>query len=226
MFSRVKTARNLFCILVGILALAFYYSLAAARFSSGIGDELTGAPGETDCTGCHSGPGGDGTIAILGLPEYYQSSATYTITVRISETGQSRWGFELTAVDENGDGVGTFTITDAINTTLSDNPAPGRDYVKHTADGTYAGTSDGPVEWQFEWTAPGEVAGEITFYAAGLAADNNQSLTGDNTYLTSDAVNIKPVSTGNHYGLAILIVLLLFSAIYVFIKKGQTAGTA
>jgi hypothetical protein len=226
MSSHKKTARKLIYIFIGILALVFYYSLASARFSSGIGDELTGAPGETDCTGCHSGPGGDGTIAILGLPEYYHSLVTYTITVQVSETGQSRWGFELTAIDNNGDGVGAFTITDAVNTTLSDNPAPGRDYVKHTADGTYAGTSDGPVEWQFQWTAPEDAVGDITFYAAGLAADNNQSITGDNTYLTSAAINIKPVSTGNHYGLAILIILLLISAIYVLIRRGQTAGTA
>ena len=67
----------------------------------------------------------------------------------------------------------------------------GKIYVSQTTatqDGSFAGTSNGPVTWTFQWTAPALGTGPVTFYAAGVAADNSQDADqGDFTYTTSVA---------------------------------------
>jgi uncharacterized repeat protein (TIGR01451 family) len=174
--------RNQFPYLALLVLLLLIVGLADAKFSSGPPDGRTGAPNEGFCTDCHSGTPTNGSISISGLPTQYDVATTYTITVTLQDPGQQRWGFELTAVDENGDGIGKFTIIDAVNTQLSDNVGTQRDYVKHTSAGSYAGTANGPVTWQVEWTSPALIFGDVAFYVAGNAADNNNATTGDNIY--------------------------------------------
>lgn len=184
--------RNYVRITIGIslVTLLLFWTLSAvaeSMFSGGPWDGLTGAPGEELCTICHDGGPDDGNVLILGAPATYTFDSTYTLSVQLQDPGQQRWGFELTAVDASGGGAGAFTITDAVKTQLSDNSEPTRDYVKHTSAGTYSGTPDGPVTWQFKWEAPSSHVGQITFYAAGLAANGNSSPEGDNTYATSES---------------------------------------
>ncbi len=162
---------------------------AEALFSGGPLDAKTGAPGEGLCTECHGSASGNGLLEILGVSGPYTPAATYLITVRLQDPGQQRWGFELTAIDAAGNGAGTFTITDPTNTQLSDTNSNVRDYVKHRSAGTFAGTPDGPVTWQFEWNAPTGV-GKVTFYAAGNAANNNNLPTGDFIYTANSSIYI------------------------------------
>jgi hypothetical protein len=131
---------------------------------------------------------GNGSIALLGLPAGYEPGLTYSVTLRLADPGQGRWGFELTAIDDvNLDQAGTLIATDPVNTQLSDNPGPDPDYLKHTTEGTHDGVPDGPVTWSFDWTAP--AAGNVTFYAAGNAADGNGAPTGDYIYLLERPVS-------------------------------------
>jgi hypothetical protein len=149
-------------------------------YSGGPPNGKTGAPGEGTCVDCHStNPlnSGDGTLAI-DAPAAFEPGHTYTITVEIADPGQSRWGFELTPLDQ-----GSITITDAANTQLS--TMGSNSYVKHTSTGTHNGTNDGPVTWTFDWTAPATDPPEsVTFYAAGNAADGNFANTNDYIYTT------------------------------------------
>ncbi len=178
-----------------MLVVTFFINLSIIfSFSSGPPDGKTGAPGENTCIQCHQYSGTNGTFQILNVPTNYEFNQSYTITVQLSQQGQSRWGFELTAVDSNGNGAGTFTIIDQTNTQLSDNAEPQRDYVKHTSMGTYNGTTNGPVNWTFQWTAPSSDVGTITFYAAGNAANGNNSSSGDYIYQISVSSN-PPVGT-------------------------------
>lgn len=156
-----------------------------ASYSSGPLDALTGAPGESTCTACHGSAAGDGSLSILGAPSTYIPGQGYTITVRLEDEGQQRWGFELTAIDPEGAGAGSFIITAPTLTQLSDQPAPARDYVKHTSNGTFNGTAHGPVNWSFTWQAPLNNIGQVRFYAAGNAANGNFSSTGDFIYTAS-----------------------------------------
>ena len=71
----------------------------------------------------------------------------------------------------------------------------GREYIKHTLPGTAAGQPEGHA-WSFEWTAPPDDVGPVTFYAAGNAANNNGNNSGDYIYTTSALVPLpEPGST-------------------------------
>ena len=160
-------------------------------FSFGPPDELTEAPNEANCTQCHAGNelnASDGSL-VLTVPETYLPNEMYTIVVNLSRAGQSRWGFEMTALDANGARAGSFEADDAANTQLSE--ANSKQYIKHTAAGTAQGTNDAH-SWEFQWTAPDADIGPITFYAAGNAANGDLGLTGDNIY-TTQAESTPPV---------------------------------
>jgi hypothetical protein len=202
-----------------IVAAVTLLPLLVLGFSNGPNDGLTGAPGEGLCTNCHSGNPVNGSVEITGAPVAYKLGETYTITVTVQDPGQTRWGFELTAKDTANDGAGTFTITDATNTQLSDQPAPNADYVKHTSLGTYAGTA-GPATWQFDWTSPSSNVGDITFYAAGNAANNNGSSSGDNIYSTSFTSEPYELPSSSQIGLLVIVALLILtSTLYLRHRK-------
>ena len=140
------------------------------------------APQFFNCTACHAThapDSGDGSLALAGAPERYLPGQTYSLTVTIADPGQARWGFQMTAQAENG-AAGRFAITDPVNTQLS-NPGFGS-YVKHTNAGTRRGSTNGPVSWSVDWTAPAAGAGTVRFYLAGVAADNNGSFFNDYVY--------------------------------------------
>lgn len=160
----------------------FVLMLPALAFANAGGppNGVTGAPGQNNCTQCHSGNAvnsGNGSFAISG-PDTYVPGQTYPITVTLQDPGQVRWGFEFTPLAN-----GTLQATDAARTQTS--TAGGNRYIKHTATGTNDNTADGPVSWTFDWTAPSGDVGPITFYAAGNAANSNGSTGGDFIYTTS-----------------------------------------
>ncbi|MCX6829397.1 MAG: hypothetical protein NT002_08985 [candidate division Zixibacteria bacterium] len=161
--------------------------ILVAGYSAGPPDAHTGAPSETTCRDCHGTAVGTGSLTIIGVPAQYNLRQTYTLTATIQNAAQKRWGFELTAVDAAAKGAGQFTSTDIVNTQLSDNAAPARDYVKQTTTGTFNNTLDGPVSWNFDWKAPAVSVHTITFYVAGNAANGNFTTTGDFIYTTSVA---------------------------------------
>jgi hypothetical protein len=173
-------------------------------------DGRTLAPPESStCTGgpaefCHvdfeldSGPG----MVEIQVPQSYAPGEMYEISVHIAQSGQIRWGFELTVIDEEGAFAGDLIVTDAVNTQESFFANLQRWYMKHTFSGTALGTPD-ENSWTFAWQAPGEDVGTVTFYAAGNAADGNGVNTnanpslGDFIYTTSVAVPVsEPGTTG------------------------------
>ncbi|MBN2053312.1 hypothetical protein JW905_00230 [bacterium] len=168
-----------------LLATAFWTQSVVLANSSGPSNGYTGAPGEGTCMQCHAFGAGNGELVILGVPNNYEPGATYTVTVRLEDPGQRRWGFEHTVIDENGHSAGNCTVTDPLNTQITDPPPPSRDYMKQTLTGTYVNIPDGPVTWQFDWTAPPTVAGPISFFTAGIAANADYSTGGDYVYSTS-----------------------------------------
>jgi hypothetical protein len=165
----------------GVLVLLFVVSSGSVfAYSFGPPDEKTDAPNESTCAeaGCHTGNDlnvSDGSL-MLTVPETYIPNEVYTIVVNLSREGQSRWGFEMTALDADGASAGTFAADTAGNTQLSEESS--KQYIKHTSAGTAQGTEDAH-SWEFEWTAPDADIGPITFYAAGNAANGDGSPAGD-----------------------------------------------
>lgn len=177
----------------GVLLLLCAVSTGSAfAFSFSPPDGLTGAPTEGDCTQCHVGNTLDaaGGALMLTIPETYEPSEVYTIVVNLSRTGQSRWGFEMTALDADGARAGSFAADDAGNTQLSE--ANSKQYIKHTSIGTAQGTTD-EHSWEFQWTAPDADIGPITFYAAGNAANGDFSPAGGGDYIYTTESELTPV---------------------------------
>jgi uncharacterized repeat protein (TIGR01451 family) len=157
-------------------------------FSSGPPAGYTGAPGEEPeaCAECHVPPdAGTGQISITAPPTYVPGQ-TYPITVTHTNTDPTRlrWGFQLTALDPSDEKAGILQSTDVF-TQILNNQGPGssRQYVEHTAVGTFAGQQNG-ANWTFNWTAPATDVGAVTFYVAGNQANNDGNTSGDNIYRT------------------------------------------
>ena len=173
------------------LGLALLAALPARAFDFGPPDGFAGNPPDAmNCTLCHyefEVNSGDGALQLIGLPATYVPGQTYNLSVRLSDPEQKRWGFELTVQDDadyNEQG-GQLVVLDDVNTQLSPDGFGTGDFLKHTKIGTFEGTSDGPVEWSFAWTAPDASVASVTFYAAGNAANGDDSYTGDYVYTTS-----------------------------------------
>ncbi|MEP7272568.1 MAG: choice-of-anchor V domain-containing protein [Acidobacteriota bacterium] len=162
---------------------------------------FTGAPDEGTCIGCHytfgqpNVPNSGGSVQLSGLPSIFSPGQTYNLTVTVAHPTARRWGFETTVLNAAGNSstIGTLTILDAIKTIKRD--AGARTYVSHFAtetslpaeDGTAPGKA-GSNSWSFNWTAPGAATGDVTFYAAGNAANNQVSPEDDYIYTTSVVV--------------------------------------
>lgn len=155
---------------------------SAFAFSGGPLDEKTGAPNEGTCADCHVGNdlnSPDGSLMLVDIPETYMPNEVYEIVVELAHANQSLWGFEITALDADSAGAGTFKIVDEANTQLS-TAANDKQYVKHTLAGT------AQAKWTIQWTAPDTDIGPITFYAAGNAADGKNGAVGDYIHTTSE----------------------------------------
>ena len=179
----------------GLFLLSFVASGGSAYAFSFLAppDEKTGAPNEGTCAdvGCHAqnALNVSGGVLMLTVPETYVPNEVYTIVVDLSRAGQSKWGFEMTALDANDARVGSFTADDAANTQLTE--TNNRQYIQHTTAGTAAGTDDAH-SWEFQWTAPDADVGPITFYAAGNAANGDSTPAGDYIY-TEQAESTPPI---------------------------------
>ena len=162
-------------------------------FSAGPPAGYTGAPGEEPeaCAECHVPPdAGTGKIAITA-PQTYVPGQTYPITVTHTNADPTRlrWGFELTVLDTASDEkAGELQSPNGL-TQILNNAGPGsaRQYIEHTATGTFIGQQNG-ASWTFNWTAPAVDVGPVTFYAAGNQANNDGNTSGDNIYKTFVAV--------------------------------------
>jgi hypothetical protein len=176
-------------VLGGILGVSFfsvegkvtkYHSdgIETVNFSSNPPAARTGAPGEANCTACHSGTAmsGEGVVffTVGGGPNYTPGD-TYPIS--IATVGGSKNGFELTILDGSDNQAGTFAA--GPNTTVISEG--GRQYIRHSA-------SEGMGSWTFDWTAPATNVGELTAYYVMNKANNNDASSGDEIFLGSTAI--------------------------------------
>lgn len=154
----------------------------------------TAAPGEVSCIACHSDFGlntGTGSLFITGLPANYRPGQQIPITVTTNQADAVIFGFQFTVVDRDGQHVGSFTLPSGSPPQLQENTgfigSSERRYISHTSDGVTP-TQFGTKSWTFNWTAPSQRVGKISFYAAGNAANSDGGPSGDYIYTKSSAV--------------------------------------
>src|SRR5262249_2259268 len=101
--------------LIGLLSIwAAGYWLDGKQvdaFSTGPPASRTGVPAigtfpaETTCVACHTSfplNSGPGTLTITGLPGTYVPNQEIVVTVTITQADRVRYGFEATALDDQG----------------------------------------------------------------------------------------------------------------------------
>jgi hypothetical protein len=121
----------------------------------------------------------------ISAPAIYEPGINYEIRVLLSQAGRVRWGFELTAVDDSLIGTGQLLAGPGGFTQVSLTGT--REYVKQTSTGSADGQPD-QQEWIFSWTAPQTDVGDITLYAAGVAANSTGGSSGDDVYTAAITV--------------------------------------
>jgi len=157
------------------------------KFSGGVNQALTGAPGESAqaCTQCHAGSTLDGTtensLTVLNAQfqpvTSYNAGETYTVSIQMT-SNPTKKGFNATALDPTNTMAGSFTGS-GIGGTV-DFSTGGRDYVTHTS----SSNTDAQTAWLWTWTAPATNVGDVTFYVATNLANDNGQNTGDMIYLS------------------------------------------
>ena len=159
--------------------------------SAGPPNSHTNAPGESNCTACHSDNPvntGDGGVSISGLPANYLPNQQIPVTVTTSKEDAVIYGFQITALDGQNRRIGTYTLpTQTPRQMQINNGIVGgvqRSYVEHTRDGITP-AQFGSKSWTFTWTAPAQRAGKVSFYVAGNAANSDGSTSGDYIYTNS-----------------------------------------
>lgn len=174
-----------------IFALFFLINLLAISFqalnnASGPPAARTGGPGESNCTvGCHSGSvittgtNWNNISLTTNIPSGgYTPGTTYTITLSMTVTGISKWGFEATVLDGSGNMAGSFIA----GTGSSIQTSGSRSYINHNSSGNLFSNT---ASWTFSWTAPSVGVSGITFYTTVNAANNDGNTSGDQIYTKS-----------------------------------------
>ncbi len=159
------------------------HQYAAILNSGGAPLGKTGAPGEGNCTMCHSGSVNDGnptsSVSFSGANNEYELGVTYDLTLSISN-GSLKNGFQLVILDSaQGNDAGTLTASDVVNTQISAN---NRTYLNHTSSG------NNQISWDFQWTAPTNDLGPVTIYYAYNVTNSMNNTAGDQIYLASHTI--------------------------------------
>ena len=160
---------------ISIALIFLLFSSHALGSSAGISG-FSGSTGSS-CTTCHNA-GTVPTVALSGSNSVTPGSTNsyqFTITGGQNQIG----GLSVSASS------GTLIVQPGGNSTKILNSE-----LTHTQP---AFVSAGSIVWDFDWQAP-TTPGTYTLYAAGVSADNDQSVTGDNA--ATDSMTIAVASSG------------------------------
>ncbi len=160
---------------------------AAPTDANGPAGGKTGAPGEQNCTSCHSGATQNGNTENqliinndigFGITQY-TPGATYTVNLSMA-SNPAKKGFQVTALNGANEMAGNFVA--GANTQIKTATISGgqRKYATHKSSSNTSATQ----VWNWTWEAPATEQGAITFYVATNKANNNNNDNGDVIYLS------------------------------------------
>ena len=165
--------------------------LPEAAYVDGPPPAHTGGFGSDTCHACHfendlDAPGGSLTLA--GVPDAFDPSMTYRITVSLVRPGMGRAGFQLAARVSEGDGAGgpagALRPPDGDERVQVVEGPDGVAYAQHTEPGS-ALTGPEETSWIVEWRPAAPDAASVTFHVAANAANDDASEFGDFIYTAS-----------------------------------------
>ena len=175
--------------IVGILMLVGLSSEQAISYTSGAPEARTGSPGDGEhcaTSGCHANspgaPTGNELVSLTtNIPTTgYVAGATYDLTATMVDSAVTKFGFEISPQNVNGDLLGTLIA----------GPETGLvglgKYVTHTFINT---SGQGSRSWDFQWVAPEVGTGDVTFYGAYNFSNANGQTNGDVVVLADTLVS-------------------------------------
>ncbi len=185
------TKNKILGILFTIISIATFCSYSSAPPSS-----FTGAQGSY-CNDCHGGAAlntAGGSIVATGLPTAYAPNGVYNFSLKIMHGAANRqkWGFAITAVDMDGNALGSFTTTNPNSDVVGDE-------LQHLSAPSTPASSNYTFN-NLTWTAPATPSGQVMFYMVGLAANGNGSSSGDFAYSAIVNSAVLPVKLINFNG--------------------------
>ena len=151
----------------------------------------TGGFGHDTCHACHFENDLDdpvGSLTLSGVPDTFDASVTYRITVSLERPGMGRAGFQMAARVNDGDGAGgpagALQALDGDERVQVVAGPDGATYAQHTEPGT-ALTAPDSASWTVEWQPTIGGTAAVTFHAAANAANDDASEFGDFIYTAS-----------------------------------------
>lgn len=190
----MKKILTIFIILSACLIFSSSITKAPSPCDSPYVGDHSGAPGETDCSGCHISPVNPDTpdlyFALDSNQLTYIPGKSYLVHLKIHRPKHDKFGFVCTSLDSLNKAKGTFELIDSIATRKFN--SGNRKYISHTPCGA---DSQDSIYWTFKWLAPLTNSGTLKIYMSSLVADHNHGLTGDTTY--TRILTLKPETPTN-----------------------------
>lgn len=179
------------------LALVLFTAVVAYAKITGPDWGYTNAPGDLgNCTACHDtfhDPNvGPGSVRMNNVPAVYNPGQQYTLSVTVQQNNRQRFGFQITAIDQNGNRAGALESLGSDTLVNAETGAGGRQYIEHSEIGTFPNGAASRT-WQIRWTAPSTDIGTVRFWFAGNAANGDGTNREDYIY-TSSASSDSPTS--------------------------------
>jgi hypothetical protein len=177
-----------------------FISFKSLTRSTGPDPNLSNAPGDGNCTSCHSTPGtlittgpvfNSMDLGVVGatLSTLVQGT-TYSFNLTFSDASSAKYGFQLCVLEAGADGS-----TPSLGTLISPTSATqiinggNRDYLEHTSNGTTATSNS--ITWNFQWQTPASYVGGATFYVVVNSTDeDNAPSLGDVIYAKTFSANV------------------------------------
>lgn len=171
---KTKTLLTSLLLLLGLgsyTILNSSYSLGFASYSN------------TTCPTCHSASAPSTSIAVNGLPTFYNLNQAYPVSVTITNTSKLIAGFQIRS------NIGTFTTSDPSISIYADNRSAGHNVPK--------GMTAGVATFNLIWTAPASGATAANFGAQGIGADGTGNTNNDSGVFTTVSNISLPVILSN-----------------------------
>lgn len=191
-------------LLISVLVSAVALTLMARSGGPGalLMLQVSGAPNEGTCSGCHLGGNAGGTITIEALNHNgpYVPGTTYSLKITLIDADGAVGGFQASALNASNQSIGTFIPSSGTQTvTLS-----GRTYLEHNTPNLFSvGPENNATSWTVGWQAPPTTSGDVTFYVAGVAADWLGTPGGDDVYSNTFSFAALPVDFSSFEATAI-----------------------
>lgn len=160
---------------------------------------VTGAPGDGTCANpnCHVDGSFEPTVSMSlfdggNLAIKYDPGKTYTLKIINSPISgmPARYGFQAVALSATNAQAGEWGTTPMG---MAQKTVSARKYIEHSAPAT-TGVFEVP------WVAPAAGTGNVTFYAASIAANNNVHPSGDGMAKNSLVIQESGVSSTDEPG--------------------------